>query len=301
MESLIVTNEKQNLNPHYFYEKIEDIFDRRQICPARRLKRFLTSNDLRINGQRIFSRSQKLAIFHDEISLNGQKLILEPDLYLVMNKPAGYLCTTSTQNENARLVYELIDHSYNNYIEENKLTALHTIGRLDGNTEGLLIFTTNGNFSHQIALPENQVQKKYQVLLRDPVDEALQAKYINQCSRGIEIPPMWNSKGFASAPAKLEFLNEEVEAAPVTNKCVLQTNNLATANIMNSVDKTHLCHLTVTEGKFHEVKRIFLALGNEVVKLKRLSISNFSLPPELAIGEVREMGEGEILQVLETK
>lgn len=251
---------------NYFYERLDDLFDRREICTGRRLKRFLQRQNFSVNGKRVYTRGERIAVYHDQLTLDGVPFYLPPDLNLVMNKVKGCLCTTKAGEY--KTVYDYIPQEYFRKIMLNKLPTLHTVGRLDGDTEGLLILTTNGDLSHNLAVPENEVSKKYFVQLRDCVDDKMKSIYIEKCSQGIELPPLWNSQGFKTSPSTLLFIND------------------------------NQCELTVTEGKYHEVKRIFAALDNQVIYLKRIEMGNFCLPPDLSPGMCREMTEKEILLLL---
>ncbi len=250
----------------FFYERLDDIFERRKICSGRRLKRFLQQHNFCVNGRRVFSRGQSLALFHDQLTLDGKDFKISPDLTLVMNKAQSCLCTKSPGDY--KRVYDYLKKEYFDFIKENNLPPLHTIGRLDGNTEGLLIFTTNGSLSHKIQMPENSFPKKYFVILKDPVCSKEKKSYLEKCHHGLEIPALWKFPPFTSAPAEVLFEDD------------------------------FSCQITVTEGKFHEVKRIFAALGNTVTYLKRISMGAFSLPEELCPGQSRVMTEEEILFLL---
>ncbi|MDO5359513.1 MAG: pseudouridine synthase [Jeotgalicoccus sp.] len=131
---------------------------------------------------------------------------------------------------------------------------LFPVGRLDKDTVGLLFITNDGKLAHQLLSPKNEYYKTYHVTLRDEVTE----KDIKQLETGIEL------KEFTTKPAKAELLSP------------------------------HEVSLSITEGKFHQVKRMFIALGNEVVKLKRTNFATLELDGALAEGEYRRLTEEEI-------
>lgn len=131
---------------------------------------------------------------------------------------------------------------------------LFPVGRLDKDTVGLLFITNDGKLAHQLLSPKNEYYKTYHVTLRDEVTAA----DIKQLETGIEL------KEFTTKPAKAELLNP------------------------------HEVSLSITEGKFHQVKRMFIALGNEVVKLKRTNFASLELDEKLAEGEYRRLSEKEI-------
>lgn len=252
------------LENEFFTERLEEVFARRHICAPRRIRRFLQMHEFCVNGKRVFQRGEKLALFHDSFSLDGKPFEILPDQYIVMNKKAGTLCTH--QKGEYERVFDSIPESM---MGDEKNGVLHTIGRLDGNTEGLLIFTTNGDYSHSLVDPERHVDKTYYVQLRDAVCECQQMMYVKAFEDGLELPPSWNAGAFTTKTAFLEWVSESE------------------------------CKLTISEGKFHQVKRMFLYMGNEVIYLKRISMGGFSLPEDLNVGEFRSMTEEEILSVVQ--
>lgn len=188
-----------------------------------------------------------------------------PHLYLMMNKPLGAVCAVASDSHPT--VFSFLD-------DEKKKQAslaprgvrLHTVGRLDSDTSGLLLLTTDGRFSHHITAPESAINKTYLVTLKRPVDTpAQQEDYIKKCAAGLLLPPDHKAQQEKSAPASLTFLSPDS------------------------------CTITVTEGKFHEVRRIFRALGKEVTALQRLSIGSLRLDENLAPGQYRELTQEEIL------
>ena len=176
----------------------------------------------------------------------------------MMNKPCGYVC--SAVSDSHKTVYELFPPELRSLVQNAKRgERLHSIGRLDCNTSGLLLFTTDGSFSNYLTRPQNHIPKTYEVTLKIPVDEQTQSEYISRAQQGVTLPAEKKAPEQKSAGAQLEFLSPS------------------------------LCLITLTEGKFHEVRRLFQALGNEVVELKRLSFGNYKLPQELNPGEFREI------------
>lgn len=131
---------------------------------------------------------------------------------------------------------------------------LFPVGRLDKDTVGLLFITNDGKLAHQLLSPKNEYYKTYRVTLRDEVTKS----DIKQLETGIEL------KEFTTKPAKADLLN------------------------------SHEVSLSITEGKFHQVKRMFIALGNEVIKLKRTNFATLALDETLAEGEYRRLSEDEI-------
>ena len=178
-----------------------------------------------------------------------------------MNKPAGYVC--SAVSDSHKTVYELLTPELHNLVQNAKRgQRLHTVGRLDSDTSGLLLFTTDGLFSHNIAAA-SKIEKTYIAKLKLQVNDKEQAEYIERALNGLTLPPEKKFGEQKCESAKLKFIAQDI------------------------------CEVTIHEGKFHEVRRIFRALGNEVVELKRISIGKLALPANLSAGQWRPLTEEE--------
>ncbi|MBR0031525.1 MAG: rRNA pseudouridine synthase [Treponema sp.] len=216
-------------------------------CSVRAAKNFCLRNEVVVNGKKI-SDKKSLVSKSDEIFVNKEKIIIPDDVFVLIDKPLGFV--TSRVSDRHRTVYELVPEQVTDYCNHTRgLTPLHAVGRLDADTTGLLILTTDGFFSHYMTDPKNEIPKEYLVTLRTPVESPEQAEYKSMCERGIILPAEKKAPEEKSGPAKLSFIS--------------QTK----------------CKITVTEGKFHEVRRIFGALGNEVSELRRTKLWEFSLIP----------------------
>ena len=197
-------------------------------------------------------------------------------IYLIMNKPCGYVC--SAVSDSHKTVYDLLTPELRSQVQGAKRgSRLHTIGRLDCDTSGLLLLTTDGYFSNRItastvvAAPErsrraettaeHRISKTYRATLINPVSPDAQSEYITRAAAGLTLPPEKKYGEQQSEPAALHFLTSDI------------------------------CEITVYEGKFHEVRRIFRALGNEVKELERISIGARTLPEDLTPGKWRNMTE----------
>lgn len=185
---------------------------------------------------------------------------IEPQIkyYFLFNKPSGAVC--STVSDSHKTVFDYFP----------KELALHTVGRLDKDTEGLLLVTNDGKFSNFLSRPENKIKKTYFVRLKDDFSDKTEL-YKNASKTGILLPPEKKAGEQKSAPFELTFPPESSISQP-----------------QNELE------ITVTEGKFHEVKRIFRALGNEVVYLKRTGFSFLKLDENLECGKWRKLTDEEI-------
>lgn len=212
----------------------------------RNIKRNAKKGALVINGEVVKDTSTKVDPDIDEVFYMGIFVEYFENIYIMMNKPAGYLSATIDEDPT---VIDLVDDFY-------KTLDLSIAGRLDKDTTGLLILSTDGKFIHKITSPNSNIEKTYEVDTRDLIDESL----IEEFAKGVYI----SEDDYTARPAKLEILD----------------------------DKKAL--VKVTEGKFHLVKRLFSNLGNEVVDLKRIAIGDLKLDPFLNEGGYRELNEKEL-------
>ena len=185
-----------------------------------------------------------------EIRLEGRLLMIRGPRYIMLNKPADYIC--SNVDEVHPSILRLL-------LKVEKVDALRIAGRLDADTTGLVLITDDGQWSHKVTSPRKDCGKRYRVQLAEPVDESL----AEQFAEGIQLR---NEKGFTK-PAKLEI---------VSPKEVL---------------------LTIVEGKYHQVKRMFVAVGNHVTGLHRESVGAIALDESLEPGQWRYLTEEEIASV----
>lgn len=186
--------------------------------------------------------------------------------YLVMNKPLNYVC--SSVSDSHKTVYSLLPPEYQQLLDAKRGEKIHTVGRLDSLTQGLLIFTNDGEFSNHLTRPENHISKVYQVKLMHKVDDEQQQIYRNKLSEGVMLPPEKKAGAQKAGPAQIEFLNQEE------------------------------CLVTISEGKFHQVRRMFLALENQVISLKRIKIGGLQLPQNLPEGQFLRFSKEEISSFL---
>lgn len=184
-----------------------------------------------------------------QICLDGEPIALVGERYLMLNKPVDTIC--STIDEAYPSVLSLLDLA--------KPETLHIAGRLDADTTGLVLITSDGQWSHRITSPKKECGKSYLVQLAEPVDASL----IEVFAMGVELH---NEEGLTK-PALLEII------------------------------KPQLVRLTITEGKYHQVKRMFAAVGNHVVGLHRERIGDIALDANLALGEWRYLTCEEIASI----
>lgn len=168
----------------------------------------------------------------DEVTFDGNKIALKKNEYYILNKPKGYLSTVS-DDKGRKTVMDLMPEN---------VGRIYPVGRLDFDSEGLLILTTDGELAQRLTHPSNEVPKTYLVKIEGSATEAT----LNPIRSGIEI-----------------------EGGYVTKKCkahIVETNK----------DYTKI-HITITEGKNREIRKMFEAIGREVTLLKRIKIGQLTL------------------------
>lgn len=240
------------------FSRIDKILSHEGFGSRKAIRKILRECEVTVNGERIFDSGFSVDPDSDEIKIDGEVLNLRKNFYIMMNKPADFV--SANKDGLHRTVFELLDERFHTpFLEEN----LHLVGRLDVDTEGLLLFTTDGALTHRITSPKTHLFKSYFVTLRDGEEEGRRTEIASAFKKGIEIPPEGNEAGALLKPAELDWKDEKN------------------------------CILSICEGKFHQVKRMFAAVGNEVVYLKRLSIGELKLDESLKTGEYRELTEDE--------
>ena len=211
------------------------------------VKSHLKKGQVTVNGEVIKKPETKIDENKDTICFLGQSLTYEAVQYFLLNKPAG--CVTATRDNLSETVMS--------FLPENRRDDLFPVGRLDKDTEGLLLITNDGQLAHELLSPKKHVDKTYFAEIDGKVEE----KHIQQFLEGVDI-----GDDDLTMPAKL--------------------------NILKS-DEISEIELTIQEGRFHQVKRMFEAIGTKVTHLKRISMGPLVLG-DLQPGEVRVLEEEEI-------
>ena len=196
----------------------------------------------------------------DIVKYEDKVISYKPFVYVMINKPDGVI--SATEDREHKTVIELLGNDYRTY-------SMFPVGRLDIDTEGLLILTNDGMLTHNLLAPNKHVNKKYYVELKNPVSQS----DIEKLEKGIEL-----ENGFITKDAKIEVI--ENADIPINKKTGERTVSKA--------------YITITEGKYHQVKRMFKALDNKVIYLKRIQMGKLKLDEKLKTGEYRELTENEI-------
>ncbi|WP_044566760.1 pseudouridine synthase [Anaerococcus provencensis] len=226
--------------------RVDKMIGNANLDTRRNIKRNAKKGALVINGEVVKDTSTQVDPNVDEVFYMGEYVDYFENIYIMMNKPSGYLSATIDEDPT---VIDLLDPFYQNL-------DLSIAGRLDKDTRGLLLISTDGKFVHKVTSPNSNIEKTYLVETRDDIDES----FIEKFQEGVEI----KEEAYIARPAKLEIIADK--------KAIVK----------------------VTEGKFHLVKRLFSNLGNEVISLKRTAIGELSLDPHLEEGSYRELTEEEL-------
>lgn len=217
-----------------------------EIGSRSQVKDFVKKGLVTVNGQFCKSSDLKINEEIDIIEYKGQRLQYRKYEYYMLHKPQGVV--TATHDNHDKTVMDLLDSSV-------RKKDLFPVGRLDKDTEGLLLITNDGDLAHKLLSPKKHVDKTYLVYLAETIHDA----DIRKLESGVDI-----GEDKLTLPAK---------AIKLTDKAM---------------------KLTICEGKFHQVKRMLKAVDNEVVYLKRLTFGNLTLDEDLESGKYRPLSEDEI-------
>ena len=212
------------------------------------VKQLLKKGNVTVNDKKEKSPKTQINPDTDTVSVNETPIQYIDKIYLMLNKPKGYL--SATEDNNQQTVIDLV--------EEFRYLELFPVGRLDKDTEGLLLITNDGQFNHQLMSPTKHVSKTYEVIS----EKTITKNDIESFKTGIEL-----NEGLAK-PAQL------VEG-----------------------DEKNKSFVTIYEGRYHQVKRMFHAIDNEVLALKRISIGDLKLDSALAPGEYRHLTQQDFKQL----
>ena len=226
------------------------------------VKALIRSKRVQVNGKPA-GPEQKVDPEADQVTVDGKPAGYNAYEYYILNKPAGVLSASRDKKE--KTVIDLIP--------EPKRRDLFPVGRLDRDTVGLLLITNDGQLSHRLLSPGKHVSKVYRVLIQGELPE----NAAELTEQGLEI-----GDEEPAAPARLHVVGE---ASPARVRELLERYGLDPEALLREAPNLTETEITLTEGRFHEVKRIFAALGCEVMFLQRLSMGTLTLPPELGPGE----------------
>ncbi|ADC87268.1 rRNA pseudouridine synthase [Staphylococcus lugdunensis] len=211
------------------------------------VKQSLKKGNVTVNGKVEKSAKTQIDPHHDVVQIHGHQIDYVETVYLMLNKPKGYI--SATEDPKQATVIDLI--------KDYKYLDLFPVGRLDKDTEGLLLITNDGQFSHNLMNPNKHVAKTYLVTSKYPVTKDNQYMF----KQGVML-----SDGLTK-PAELTIIDD------------------------------YHSKVTIYEGRYHQIKRMFHSIENEVLELKRIQIANLRLDEELDEGQYRVLTQTDIEQL----
>ena len=212
------------------------------------VKEMVRKGMVTVDGEIIKKADYKFDETAARVCVNGKELSYQKFYYYMLNKPQGVVSATTDNHD--RTVLELL--------KDAQGKDMFPVGRLDKDTEGLLLITNDGEFSHNLLSPKKHVEKTYLVETKEPIT----AEMICKLEQGVDI-----GEEKLTLPAKVKKIEDKK------------------------------MELTISEGKFHQVKRMLKAVDNEVIYLKRLSMGRLVLDRSLALGEYRCLTEEEVSEL----
>jgi 16S rRNA pseudouridine516 synthase len=236
-----------------------------------------------VNGKTAKDHGMQINPNLDIVVLDGETIRYRDTVYVLLHKPAGVV--SATEDSRDRTVIDLLD-------EDLAVLSPFPVGRLDKDTEGLLLITNDGKLSHELLSPRKHVPKTYRALVSGEVG----AEDAEAFRQGVEL-----DDGYVTMPAELSVLARskggELPSATVEQHAGEMTKAIELAPRQEEPVQHEVLswiELTIHEGKFHQVKRMFEAVGKKVLYLRRVSMGPLRLDPALAPGEWRELTEEEL-------
>lgn len=227
-------------------QRLDKILSNMGIGSRKEVKQLVKKGAVEIDGIIINDSSKQVNPHCEIISINGEKLEYKEYVYIMLNKPQGVISATEDNRE--KTVVDILSEYYRTF-------SVSPVGRLDKDTEGLLLLTNNGKLTHELLSPKKHVPKKYFAKIEGIVDE----KDVNVFRQGIIL-----DDGYKTMGARLN---------------IIQSANISSIEV------------TIYEGKFHQVKRMFAACGKKVIYLKRISMGELKLDESLDLGHYRELND----------
>lgn len=216
------------------------------------ISKLLWKRKVSVNGKITREGEMKIDPEKDKVEVSGKEILYREKMYILLNKPAGYV--SATEDKNDLTVIDLVP-------DELKRKDIFPAGRLDKDSEGMVFITNDGPLSHRILSPKKHIPKYYMVKLSEKFGE----NYEDLFSKGITI-------------------NGGEECLPARVKCCPSTEKVA--------------FIELFEGKFHQVKRMFEAVENNVEKLVRIQMGGLPMPVELELGSCMELLHNDVESLL---
>jgi len=221
-------------------ERIDKIIAEQTSYSRKEVKKLILQKRVKVNEEIIHKSDIKIDTSEDKITIDEKEINIKKHIYLVLNKPKGYI--SATEDKTMPTVLDLVPQEYLH-------RELFPAGRLDKDTTGLMIITDDGEFAHNILSPKKHIKKVYNVTLDIPATETMVT-------------------GFKEG---------------------VQLNDGECKTAIMQITGTNTALVTLTEGRYHQIKRMFGCYGAKVVELQRIAMGEFYLPEDLKLGECREI------------
>jgi len=229
-------------------ERLDKVISNQTGYSRKEVKELLKQKRIKVNDNSNCKPEMKVDSTKDKIEIDNQYLEIQKHVYLILNKPKGYV--SATEDRNDQTVLDLIS-------EEYRHRNLFPAGRLDKDTTGMMVITDDGEFAHDILSPKKHVEKEYLVEIDIPLTEEMQEGFL---------------------------------------KGVLLNDGICKASTLEIID-TYTAKVTLTEGRYHQIKRMFGMYKAKVIELKRIRMGKLYLPENLEEGQFRELQIEEIEKI----
>lgn len=225
-------------------ERLDKVISNQTEYSRKDAKYLALKRKITVNGEVIFRSDIKVDPDKDVIAIDGKNINVKEHVYLILNKPQGYI--SATEDKTQKTVLDLVPDEY-------RCRDVFPVGRLDKDTTGLMILSDDGEFAHNILAPKKHVEKEYEVTIDIKVTEEMKKGFLN----GVD-------------------LNDGV-----CKTAILEITGEYTSNV------------TLTEGRYHQIKRMFGCFGAKVTLLHRIRMGKLTLPKDLEEGMCRELTKEE--------
>ena len=226
-----------------------------------KVKDLIKKGRISVNGTNKLKPELKIDTNKDTITFDGKRILVNEFEYFMLNKPSGII--SSSNDKKQKTVVDLIT--------TKTRKDLFPVGRLDKDTHGLIIISNDGDLAHKLLSPKRHVAKTYFLKARGKINNSVIKKF----DEGIWL------NDFKTMPAALQILK-------YTNEEINYIDENSRENLTYKGDVTY-CNITIKEGKYHQIKRMFKAINSEVLYLQRISMGNLKLDTSLKEGEFREL------------
>ncbi|WHH56887.1 pseudouridine synthase [Petroclostridium sp. X23] len=230
-------------------QRLDKILSNSGFGTRKEIKQMVRVGQVTVDGRVVKDSSMHVNPYQNEVMVNGQKVEYREFVYLMMNKPAGVV--SATWDNKFKTVVDLVPEAYRHF-------DVFPVGRLDRDTEGLLLLTNDGQLAHDLLSPKKHVPKTYYA----KVDGKISQTDVEVFKKGVGL-----DDGYETLPAQLVILKSEEQSE---------------------------IELTIVEGKFHQVKRMFEAVGKKVTYLQRITMGAVDLDRGLELGACRELTHREL-------